>query len=221
MAFDFPSSPVEGQVFTPTGRTPYVYRGGRWRSGIKDPVSEAPQDGVRYTRRNGVWTSVGPGSVTTAVFEGKSLVDLIIPAGARRCRLTGWCKCNLSATNIACRVKKNSVWVADASGYIFHQLYQNQTTVAGGVTTGAQALISNASDLATLASRPIDADFYFPEDSSEVMQYTSRFNGMGGGLSYGGTFVGYCNSTAGPYEVLGILSTQSYMAGKLVAEFDA
>lgn len=53
MAFDFPASPAEGQVYGP-----YIYRAPAWRSGVTG-VPDAPNDGSPYVRRNGLWEKAG------------------------------------------------------------------------------------------------------------------------------------------------------------------
>lgn len=52
MAFDFPASPTEGQVY---GR--YAYSAGAWRTSL-GTIADAPSDGKAYGRRNLTWQAV-------------------------------------------------------------------------------------------------------------------------------------------------------------------
>jgi hypothetical protein len=55
MAYDFPSSPTEGQIFTPPGGPTYRFKSPAW---IVDGsyLPDAPADGTLYGRKNGLWT---------------------------------------------------------------------------------------------------------------------------------------------------------------------
>jgi len=68
MAFDFPSSPTNGQVFTPAGGPTYTYNGYAWvmQGGVGNTVPEAPNDGKSYARRNATWIDIAPPPVAIA-----------------------------------------------------------------------------------------------------------------------------------------------------------
>lgn len=57
MAFDFPSSPTEGQIFTPAGGPTYIYRAPVWElaAAAGSSLPEAPADGTVYGRKDVSW----------------------------------------------------------------------------------------------------------------------------------------------------------------------
>lgn len=57
MAFDFPTSPTEGQVYAPVGGPPYVFIAGTWRIGVVR-IADAPNDGLYYGEKNAAWAAV-------------------------------------------------------------------------------------------------------------------------------------------------------------------
>jgi hypothetical protein len=74
MALDFPNAPTNGQQFTGVGGTPvWQWDGTKWVAATPGAVTEAPQDGIYYTRRNAVWTNVNNDAVAYAVTQSLTL----------------------------------------------------------------------------------------------------------------------------------------------------
>jgi hypothetical protein len=73
MAFDFPSSPIENQTFTPPGGPTYTYKAPRWiaTSLAAGSVPEAPNDSNAYVRSAMAWVVGYTKSAIDALLNGK------------------------------------------------------------------------------------------------------------------------------------------------------
>lgn len=72
MAYDFPASPTNGQIYTPAGGPSYKFQSPVWIM-LASGIGEAPVDGQLYGRQSGAWGLVNPlampnGSVIDSVF---------------------------------------------------------------------------------------------------------------------------------------------------------
>jgi len=223
MAFDFPASPVEGQVYSPGGRESYTYLNSVWRSGVYNPVPEAPIGGTtRYVRQSGVWTSIGPGTVDVAVVTGGVSVVFAVPPDARICYLRGFLRTSVPACNLLIRVSKDNLasWVSGSGDYVFNQIYATGTTVACATTQTSYGLITNSSNLASLMPRMISAYLFFPPDSGEQLQYITRSAGYAN-APYHALFAGY-TGPGGPFTHFYVgVEIAATFTGKLIAEWDA
>lgn len=73
MPFDFPSSPIENQTFTPPGGPTYTYKAPRWiaTSLAAGSVPEAPNDSNAYVRSAMAWVVGYTKSAIDALLNGK------------------------------------------------------------------------------------------------------------------------------------------------------
>jgi hypothetical protein len=221
MSFDFPSSPSEGQLYSPAGGPSYTFTNGAWKPAVF-PLSDAPLDNFTYVRRNGVWASRGPASVVVVNLTTAGTVTPIpIPQGARTCRISGYGKPAATNTFIIFRVSKDggTTWLAGTSDYVTQHLQATGATVSGAQTLAAAGYISTISTAATLATRPIDATLFFPPDSSEVLQWTAQSVGYNAGGIQNSNFAGYMNQL-GPYTHFYIWGDTQALTGRVICEFD-
>lgn len=87
MAYDFPASPTNGQIYTPAGGPSYKFQSPVWVM-LASGIGEAPVDGQLYGRQNGAWGLVSPlamptGAVIDSVFGTYALnadIATLIPA---------------------------------------------------------------------------------------------------------------------------------------------
>ena len=114
MAFDFPSSPTNGDVFISAGVS-YTWNGYAWIGGQTGAGPDAPSDGGEYTRVNGIWRLKSQ----SIPLDGKNTQELIVPAGAKMMLLRGAIyPATAAMTSVAAQVSIDGTnWLSTATSY--------------------------------------------------------------------------------------------------------
>jgi hypothetical protein len=158
--FDFPSSPVEDQVYTPAGGPTYVYKSPAWRT--SNGFADAPSDGKDYVRRSGLWTSGGYRVIADInLASPAATADFVIPADITQMRISGVFNATVSNAQLGMRFSADngSTYDAGAAAYATSYISQALATVSGGSLTASYMTLSAGVDNSQYFRIPVTASF--------------------------------------------------------------
>jgi hypothetical protein len=156
MAFDFPASPTNGQVYAPSGGPAYQWDGEKWKGGQPS----------------------GPQTEQYFDLTGKTSIDLTVPSWAKACKLTGIAFCP-TGTQVALQMSADgTTFFTGATDYTSTGPILNTGTSAYqayGTSTAASAVL-------TLTSTSVALPHLFTTDlnverPSTAQQFASKTDG--------------------------------------------